>query len=749
MNTPAIQTSHTRNAPARPAVALANTLGGMVRYAAADPLQASTGVLMTFEAVAATPHGVVRHTWDGSYVEVLEISPAAVDLSRVTNGVCPLLANHDRWNFPDSHLGAVEGASFELGALILTGRFDGGPIGADIARRVNTDRTLRAVSVGYDPIEAVADGFAESGLPIVRITRWALNELSFVLVPADPVSGSRNWGALPHSTLENHGAPNPNGGHLTMTKTALSRAMAMGAMSAVAALQTRNQSETGAPAASGTLPRAPDAVRNVLSGLQTREAAPVVTAPAPPQTREDPAATGVAAPAAAEADAPAATTPTTVEGATGTVTTGDDGSMSVEMVLQLRSQADRLGVAPAAETAMRLRGATASTVQAAILAATANEQRAAVPNGGAARVLTDAGDVRRERAIDGLVLRARPDRERTMGADRTAAAREFRSLSFERLAEDCLAHANQPTRALSRSGLIRSALSSSDFPILLQQGLQRELRAAYDEIPSTFQAFSRQVTATDFRARTVVSMGGLGEMRKVPEGGEAKRKAFAETSESYKVDKFEEIITFTFEALVNDDLDALQRLPAMIALAARTTERRTVFSIFNGVGPTISDGKALFHADHKNLITGAAAPSVASLSAIRALFRKQTDVGGNAINLMPAFILSPTKHETVLDQLFAGLQTGLALARAEILPGALQSLIPIIEPMLDEYSNDHWFALAPQAFGGFEHAYLDGENGLVTEELPPGPVSGVSTKARLVFGAAAVDYRAAVRQVGA
>jgi hypothetical protein len=182
-----------RDATPRPNVArLVNSIGGTVRYAEPASLSAPpAGTLMSFEAVAATPSPVVRHTWEGSYMEVLAISPEAVDLSRVTAGVCPLLANHSRWSIDESHLGIVETARFEPNQLILGGRFDSGPRGADIARRVNTDRTLRAVSVGYEPIEAVANGFAENGLPIILITRWMLSELSFVLVPADHLAQSR------------------------------------------------------------------------------------------------------------------------------------------------------------------------------------------------------------------------------------------------------------------------------------------------------------------------------------------------------------------------------------------------------------------------------------------------------------------------------------------------------------------------------------------------------------------------------
>ncbi|GBF56432.1 hypothetical protein PbB2_00088 [Candidatus Phycosocius bacilliformis] len=175
-----------RNAQPRPFA-----LGARVRYLDDMVAPAAEGVLMTFEAAAASPFPVLRHTWEGSYWEILDISAEAIDLSRVTNGVCPLLSNHSRWSVLESHLGLVDQARIEGAELIVSGRFDTGPMGADMARRVNGERTLRAVSIGYEPLEAVAEDQLVDGYPVVRITRWVLQEVSFVLVPADPTAFSR------------------------------------------------------------------------------------------------------------------------------------------------------------------------------------------------------------------------------------------------------------------------------------------------------------------------------------------------------------------------------------------------------------------------------------------------------------------------------------------------------------------------------------------------------------------------------
>eukprot|EP01034_Spumella_vulgaris_P011433 gene11433-14548_t len=65
-----------RNPNARPA----SFVGGRIRSLDDAIAPAADGVLMTFEAGAASPFPVLRHTWEGAYWEILEISPQAIDL---------------------------------------------------------------------------------------------------------------------------------------------------------------------------------------------------------------------------------------------------------------------------------------------------------------------------------------------------------------------------------------------------------------------------------------------------------------------------------------------------------------------------------------------------------------------------------------------------------------------------------------------------------------------------------------------
>ncbi|HDY6498146.1 TPA: Clp protease ClpP, partial [Pseudomonas aeruginosa] len=66
-----------------------------------------------------------------------------------------------------------------------------------------------------------------------------------------------------------------------------------------------------------------------------------------------------------------------------------------------------------------------------------------------------------------------------------------------------------------------------------------------------------------------------------------------------------ELFSITRQAIINDDLQMLSDIPFKLGQAAKATIGDLVYAVLTG-NPAMSDGKALFHADHSNLLTGAA-----------------------------------------------------------------------------------------------------------------------------------------------
>ena len=139
----------------------------------------------TVELIASTGAGVVRADFEGPFVERLEVSPTAVDLSRLDG--MPLLDSH-RQSELGAVLGVVRGARFEGGNLVVMVQFSARAeaVWQDVAAGI-----IRNVSVGYAPKEW-RDGSDPKGARVRTVTRWELQEVSLVPVGADPSAKVRS-----------------------------------------------------------------------------------------------------------------------------------------------------------------------------------------------------------------------------------------------------------------------------------------------------------------------------------------------------------------------------------------------------------------------------------------------------------------------------------------------------------------------------------------------------------------------------
>jgi phage head maturation protease len=121
--------------------------------------------------------------------EELEISPDAIDLTRVAQGVVPFLDGHDQST--DAKVGTVLRVWIAAGQLLGTVRFDQTTQRArDFEARVAAGE-LPAVSIGYQVSSWNLVG-QDQQTEIWRATRWTLMEGSSVTVPADPSAAVRS-----------------------------------------------------------------------------------------------------------------------------------------------------------------------------------------------------------------------------------------------------------------------------------------------------------------------------------------------------------------------------------------------------------------------------------------------------------------------------------------------------------------------------------------------------------------------------
>lgn len=327
-------------------------------------------------------------------------------------------------------------------------------------------------------------------------------------------------------------------------------------------------------------------------------------------------------------------------------------------------------------------------------------------------------------------------------------ARDFYGMTTLDLARDCLTRAGETVTGASASALITRALqTTSDYPMIFADTVNRTLMASYQAAPSTLKTVSKRSSARDFRRKTKIQLGEGPSLEKVNEHGEFKSGSMAEAKESYAIETFGRIVGFTRQALINDDIGALTDPAAKLGTAASDFEAQFLVDLLEsgaGLGPDMDDDKSLFHADHGNVAASGAALSEATLSQARLAMRTQTGLAGRRINVSPKFLVVPPELETDAEKLLAAIQPAQS---GDVNPfsGKLNLLV---EARLS--SATRWYVAAdPTVIEGLEYSYLQGEEGPQIETRAGFEVDGMEFKVRLDFGAAFLDWRSWFANEGA
>jgi phage head maturation protease len=395
-------------------------------------------------------------------------------------------------------------------------------------------------------------------------------------------------------------------------------------------------------------------------------------------------------------------------------------------------------------------GTSADEVRKLVIAEMGKKDPKTVSTSGNVTVQKDAAEKRiigMERAI---LTRANPT---ILLAEEKGS--EFRGMSLLDMARECLEVVSISTRGMSSREVASGALngvrgmhSTSDFPIILGNTINRTLRAAYELAPKTFEPFTRRTTAKDFRPMTRTQLGDISAFKKVVEGGEYKYATMGEAKEAYGVEKYGEIIALTWESIINDDLGAFSRIPQSIAEQAVQKQSDIIWAIITG-NPAMSDAVALFHASHGNLTGTGTVINVENLGIARKMIRKQKSIGGSYLNLTPEFLIVAPELEDVANQYTS--TNFVANEASKINNKANTTLQVIVEPRLSEIgSGKTWFmSSGPGRVDTIEYAFLEGEEELFTEQRRGFDVDGLETKVRMVFGAAPIDYRGLYKNAGA
>lgn len=350
--------------------------------------------------------------------------------------------------------------------------------------------------------------------------------------------------------------------------------------------------------------------------------------------------------------------------------------------------------------------------------------------------------------------------------------------SLPKLAEQCLVNAGVPyerVAAMSPMQLAQIAMGkdpmqlglgylasdaaynvSGMFSNILLDAANVTLRRSYNDARTTFQIWMKQgPSIADFKAVNRVIAGELGDPRAVPEDGEFEETTLTDGKESYKLTVWGEIISLSWQLIVNDQLGSFTEIPAKLGRAMRRKQNRIAYAAVKSNGD-MADGTAIFASGHSNRTTGALTTSADYTSAWATMERKMADQTGvssesGTLGYMPRYIVYPSALDSIIRTTLSSSSVASSNAgTVNIYQGAYE---PVKEPELNaaQGGSDTRFILAADQneVDTFEYAYLQGLEAPVIEQEMSFERLGMKRRIYQAFGVKGLDYRGLQDHTGA
>lgn len=349
----------------------------------------------------------------------------------------------------------------------------------------------------------------------------------------------------------------------------------------------------------------------------------------------------------------------------------------------------------------------------------------------------DNGNIVGDSVKQSLLARAGIDKDKANAKDNAYNAMTLRELARASLVDRGVSVSGQ--NAMSMVGLAFTH-SSSDFGQILIDVAHKSLLKGWETAAENFDQFTSRGTLTDFRAAKRVGLGDFGYLPQVGEGEEYTYGTIGDEGASVALATYGQLFSITRQAILNDDMHLLTKIPEKMGQAARATIAKLVFALLTG-NAIAQDGKALFDASHKNTLTGAAL-DVTSIDKAIQLMNGFVNARGEPLAIEPEFMLLPTSLHTRARQVLGSASVEGADSNSGII-NPIRDIVPALKSArLQVADPKSWYLINKEAI---EVSYLDGIDTPYMEQQQGFTVDGVSTKVRIDAGVNVIDYRGIVK----
>ena len=302
---------------------------------------------------------------------------------------------------------------------------------------------------------------------------------------------------------------------------------------------------------------------------------------------------------------------------------------------------------------------------------------------------------------------------------------------------------------------LRESINTGTWGQILGDSITRKMVKEYAKSDMNVwrEIVSDIVPINDFRTNRRMLMGGYGLLPDVAQGDSyVSLSSPGDDEMTYAISKKGGLEDLTLEAVANDDVGAIRRIPVKLGRAAVITLYRGVLDLLKNNTPTMWDTKKLFHVDHNNLdsveLSQGALSNIRKMMMNQVVYGSQGDIDTLGISNLPYRLLVPTSLEEMAFKLTTSL---VAIVQNEngTTPNihSTYGLKPIVVPYWDGSPKDYVAVANPKNVPTIEVGFFQGKEDpelFVQDMQNVGSVftaDKITYKIRHIWGVQALDFR--------
>ena len=300
---------------------------------------------------------------------------------------------------------------------------------------------------------------------------------------------------------------------------------------------------------------------------------------------------------------------------------------------------------------------------------------------------------------------------------------------------------------MSNEEMLRLAFSTTSLPIILSNVANKSLMEEYNYDASNVGLVSQRMNVKDFKTITWTNIFKDLTLKEIGADGAMKQGSVSETEYNFSIDQFAREFSVDRKMIINDDLNALQRVFAGFGRGASVAEQRDFWTTF------VDDGGSFYTASLQTPVL-----SIDALTTMFTVLRSNTDENGDPISVTGTTLIVPPSLETYANQLAKDLTVNETTAVGKPKPASnphVGKFSVVVEPYLNSgnvaggSSTAFYLQANNRDITSFVNLRLASQQEPVIrqEQLGVGKL-GIATDCVYDFGSSQIDNKGIVKSDG-